>query len=105
MRKEDRFRPYIYKVYNSRGNLEEYSRYYRTKKEAVEWYNSQGKWLEKNLNRKLILIDKKGNKTSSTLIAAKSYFRRAGIEHNVINNGEERLIFIETEIKNILREV
>lgn len=56
-------------------------------------------------NGKLILIDKKGNKTSSTLIAAKSYFRRAGIEHNVINNGEERLIFIETEIKNILREV
>ena len=57
MRKEDRFKPYIYKVYNSRGKLEEYSRYYKTKKEAVYWYKTQGKWLEKHLNRKLILID------------------------------------------------
>ena len=57
MRKEDRFKPYIYKVYNSRGNLEEYSRYYKTKKEAIDWYNKQGKWLEKQFNRKLILID------------------------------------------------
>ena len=57
MRKEDRYKPYIYKVYNSRGNLEEYSRYYRTKGEAVNWYNNHGKWLEQNLNRKLILID------------------------------------------------
>jgi len=57
MRKEDRFKPYIYKVYNSRGKLEEYSRYYYTKKEALDWYNKQGKWLEKHLNRKLILID------------------------------------------------
>lgn len=57
MRKEDRFKPYIYKVYNSMGNLEEYSRYYYTKKEAIDWYNKQGKWLEKHFNRKLILID------------------------------------------------
>ena len=57
MRKEDRDKPYIYKVYNSRGNLEEYSRYYRTKREAVNWYNNHGKWLEKHFNRKLILID------------------------------------------------
>jgi hypothetical protein len=57
MRKEERFKPYVYKVHNSRGNLEEYSRYYYTKKEAIDWYNSQGKWLEKHFNRKLILID------------------------------------------------
>ena len=50
MRKEDRDKPYIYKVYNSRGNLEEYSRYYRTKREAVNWYNTHGKWLEKHFN-------------------------------------------------------
>ena len=57
MRKEDKLRPYIYKVYNSSGNLEEYSRYYYTKKEAVNWYNTQGKWLESHFNRELILID------------------------------------------------
>jgi len=57
MRKEDRFKPYIYKTRNKQGKLEEYSRYYKTKKEAVYWYKTQGKWLEKHLNRKLILID------------------------------------------------
>lgn len=57
MRKEDRFKPYIYKVYNSRGKLEEYSRYYYTRKEAIDWYKNQGKWLESHFNRKLILID------------------------------------------------
>jgi hypothetical protein len=57
MRKEDKLKPYIYKVYNSRGNLEEYSKHYYTKKEALDWYNKQGKWLEKHFNRELILID------------------------------------------------
>ena len=27
-------------------------------------------------------------------------FRKAGVEHNVINNGKKKLIFIETELKN-----
>ena len=49
---------------------------------------------------KLLLIDNKGNKSSYTLIASESYFRKAGVEHNVINNGREKLIFIETELKN-----
>tara|TARA_R110000851_G_scaffold28032_2_gene78426 strand:+ start:336 stop:548 length:213 start_codon:yes stop_codon:yes gene_type:complete len=57
MRKEDRFKPYVYKVHNSSGNLEEYSRYYYTKKEAVDWYNTQGKWLEKHFDRNLVLIE------------------------------------------------
>lgn len=57
MRKEDRYKPYIYKVRNEKGRLEEYSRYYKTKREAVDWYNTHGKWLEKHFNRKLILID------------------------------------------------
>jgi len=28
-----------------------------------------------------------------------SFFRKAGIEHNVINTGEAEVIFVETEIK------
>ena len=50
---------------------------------------------------KLLLIDKNGNKSDYNLIASNSYFRKAGIEHNVINNGEQKLIFIETELKNL----
>ena len=57
MRKEDKFKPCVYKVYNNRGNLEDYSRYYYTRKEALDWYNKHGIWLENHFNRKLILID------------------------------------------------
>ncbi|MDA9558826.1 cupin [Alphaproteobacteria bacterium] len=50
---------------------------------------------------KLLLIDENGNKSDYSLITSYSYFRKAGIEHNVINNGEQKLIFIETELKNL----
>ncbi len=50
---------------------------------------------------KLLLIDKNGNESNYNLIASHSYFRKAGIEHNVINNGKRKLIFIEIELKNI----
>ena len=49
---------------------------------------------------KLLLIDNLGNESNYSLIASHSYFRKAGIEHNVINNGKQKLIFIETELKN-----
>ncbi|GIS24216.1 MAG: hypothetical protein CM15mP124_6960 [Alphaproteobacteria bacterium] len=46
------------------------------------------------------LIDKNGNESDYNLISCQSYFRKAGIEHNVINSGKKKLIFIETELKN-----
>ena len=49
---------------------------------------------------KLLLVDKSGNESDYILKASHSYFRRAGVEHNVINNGKKKLIFIETELKN-----
>ena len=49
---------------------------------------------------KLLLIDKIGNVSDYTLVASHSYFRKAGVEHNVINNGKQKLIFIETELKS-----
>tara|TARA_B100000242_G_scaffold291902_1_gene266153 strand:- start:771 stop:1070 length:300 start_codon:yes stop_codon:yes gene_type:complete len=50
---------------------------------------------------KLLLIDKNGKERDFSLIASQSYFRKAGVEHNVINNGKQKLIFIEVELKNI----
>ena len=47
---------------------------------------------------KLLLIDNKGKENNSTLKASESYFRKAGVEHNVINVGKEKLIFVETEL-------
>ena len=49
---------------------------------------------------KLLLIDKIGNVSDYTLVASYSYFRKAGVEHNVINNGKQKIIFIETELKS-----
>ncbi len=51
-------------------------------------------------NGRLLLIDKKGNESNYNLIASQSYFRKAGVEHNVINYSKHNLIFIETELKN-----
>ena len=50
-------------------------------------------------NGELLLIDKDGNESKTKLKASESYFRNAGIIHNVINNGTKELIFIETESK------
>ena len=36
---------------------------------------------------------------AATLVQGQSYFREAGVEHNVINGGEQELVFIEIEMK------
>ena len=52
---------------------------------------------------KLLLLDKSGKESNFNLIASNSYFRKAGVEHNVINSGKQKLIFIETELKQLKR--
>ncbi|MBF95667.1 MAG: Beta-alanine degradation protein BauB [Alphaproteobacteria bacterium MarineAlpha9_Bin4] len=47
----------------------------------------------------ILLIDAKENKNDAILIASESYFRRAGVEHNVINKSSKVLIFVEIELK------
>ena len=47
----------------------------------------------------LLLIDQNGVETTATLVKGQSYYREAGVSHNVINNGKEKLVFIEMEIK------
>ena len=50
-------------------------------------------------NGKLLLIDDNGVETTATLFKGQPYYREAGVSHNVINNGDEKLVFIEIEIK------
>tara|TARA_B100000963_G_scaffold131858_1_gene114890 strand:- start:137 stop:436 length:300 start_codon:yes stop_codon:yes gene_type:complete len=50
-------------------------------------------------NGQLLLIDDKGEETTATLLRGQSYYRQAGVSHNVINDGDEKLVFIEIEIK------
>lgn len=46
----------------------------------------------------LLLETAEGDKYA-TLVPGQSYFRKAGVEHNVVNAGDQELVFIETEIK------
>ncbi len=51
-------------------------------------------------NGKILLVNKDGSETISILNKGNPYFRKAGVEHNVINIGNEKLIFSEIEIKS-----
>ena len=46
----------------------------------------------------LLLVGPAGEQ-SATLVEGESYYRQAGVEHNVINAGDQELIFIEIEMK------
>ena len=43
---------------------------------------------------------KEGSVNRSELTAGQSYFRHAGVEHNVINANEGEFVFVEIEFKN-----
>ena len=47
----------------------------------------------------LKLIGPDGVATAATLIAGRSYYRDAGVEHDVINAGDGELRFVEVEWK------
>ena len=50
-------------------------------------------------NGQLLLIDNNEIETTAKLIKGEPYYRKAGVSHNVINMGKEKLVFIELEIK------
>ena len=47
----------------------------------------------------LLLINDNDDETTATLVKGQPYYREAGVSHNVINIGKEKLVFIEIEIK------
>ena len=47
----------------------------------------------------LLMIDENNVETTATLVKGQPYYREAGVSHNVINNGNKKLVFIELEIK------
>lgn len=48
----------------------------------------------------LELIGPDGGHSRAHLERGKSYFRRAGVEHDVINAGSGAMVFVEIEIKD-----
>lgn len=47
----------------------------------------------------LRIVGKGGEETLSELTAGVSYFREAGVEHDVINAGGAEFVFVEVEFK------
>lgn len=47
----------------------------------------------------LKIVDKEGTESTAQLTAGLSYFRRAGVEHNVINASGGDFAFVEIEFK------
>ncbi len=48
---------------------------------------------------KLKLIDGDGQETIAELTKGQSYFREAGVEHDVVNVNDYELVFVEVEFK------
>lgn len=47
----------------------------------------------------LTMIDGEGRRTPSDMAKSGSYFREAGVSHNVVNLTDEVVEFVETELK------
>ncbi len=45
------------------------------------------------------IVDGAGATTRVEMVAGRSYYREAGVAHDVINAGEGELVFVETELK------
>jgi uncharacterized protein YjlB len=48
---------------------------------------------------KLKLVGPDGGETIAALTAGQSYFREAGVEHDVINASDHEFVFVEIEFK------
>ena len=49
------------------------------------------------------IVGADGARAEVEMVAGQSYFREAGVEHDVINAGPGELVFVETELKGVPR--
>lgn len=47
----------------------------------------------------LLLLETSAGPQRAELSAGQAYFRRAGVEHNVVNDSAHEIVFVETEIR------
>ena len=47
----------------------------------------------------LAITDRDGSRSDAEMVAGVSYYREAGVAHNVINDGPGDITFVEVEIK------
>ena len=47
----------------------------------------------------MTIVAPDGTRSASNIVAGKSYFRTAGVEHDVLNETDKEIVFLEVEIK------
>jgi beta-alanine degradation protein BauB len=63
------------------------------------WHRHQHDYVVVPQTTGKLLLKAKDGDSIAELTAGKSYFRKTGVEHNVINASEGEFVFIEIEIK------
>jgi hypothetical protein len=51
-------------------------------------------------NSDMTIVAPDGSRSISHLQIGKSYFRKAGVEHDVLNETQETIVFLEVELKH-----
>lgn len=63
------------------------------------WHRHEYDYIVVPLTTGKLLLETKDGADSAELEAGCSYFRQAGVEHNVVNASEYEFAFVETELK------
>lgn len=50
-----------------------------------------------------LLLEERGGNREARLTAGVSYFRNVGVEHNVVNANDFEFVFVEVEIKSVVK--
>ena len=63
------------------------------------WHRHEYDYIVVPLTTGKLLLETKDGVDSAELEAGCSYFKKAGVEHNVVNANEYEFAFVETELK------
>lgn len=64
------------------------------------WHRHQHDYVVVPQTSGKLLLKTKGGDSVSELTSGQSYFRKAGVEHNVINANDCEFVFVEIELKS-----
>lgn len=67
--------------------------------EATGWHRHEHDYVIVPVTAGTLLLDDGSQTAEAELEAGRSYFRDAGIEHDVVNGGDGELVFVEVELK------
>ena len=66
---------------------------------ATGWHRHEHDYTVVPLTTGTLAIESADGRTESRLVAGGSYFRKAGVEHDVINANDYEFAFVEVELK------